>query len=169
LKYLLSHLRLTNWHSLRTDGSGPSGILPTLFRKVPLCNATPECNADLERHLGGFKAAVKGLKGKHCAWVMSKGNYHCCDETLSAEAAWGEEGYLAYISQIIVHRGKPRQELKPGRNLEAGADAEAMKGSLLACSPWLAQLSFFFFFFFFFFGSFFSGAGDRTQGLALPR
>ena len=35
------------------------------------------------------------------------------------------------------------QELKQGRNLEAGADAEAMEGCcLLACFPWLAQLAF---------------------------
>jgi hypothetical protein len=36
---------------------------------------------------------------------------------------------------------KPMVELKPGRCLEAGADAEAMKG-VLTCSPWLAQPAF---------------------------
>jgi hypothetical protein len=35
---------------------------------------------------------------------------------------------------------KSEQELKQGKNLEAGADAGAMEGCcLLTCSPWLAQ------------------------------
>lgn len=33
---------------------------------------------------------------------------------------------LAFISQITVHWGQPRQELKLDRNMEAGADAETM-------------------------------------------
>jgi hypothetical protein len=45
-----------------------------------------------------------------------------------------ERVYLALISWIIFHWGKPRQKLKPGRNLEIGADAQDMEGcSLLAC------------------------------------
>ena len=36
------------------------------------------------------------------------------------------------------HRRKSGQEIIQDRNLEAGADAEAMEGCyLLACSPWL--------------------------------
>jgi hypothetical protein len=35
------------------------------------------------------------------------------------------------------------QELKQGRNMEAGADAEAITGCcLLACSPWLGSVCF---------------------------
>jgi hypothetical protein len=45
--------------------------------------------------------------------------------------------HLSYttISIIIHHREKSELELKQGRNLEAGIDAEAMVGCcLLACS-----------------------------------
>ena len=42
--------------------------------------------------------------------------------------------------QLMLKSG---QELKQGRNLEAGADAEAMEGCrLLACSSWFARLAF---------------------------
>ena len=33
-----------------------------------------------------------------------------------------ERVYLAYTSTLIVHGGKPKQELKQGGNLKAGAD-----------------------------------------------
>ena len=40
-------------------------------------------------------------------------------------------------SPLLMESG---EELKQGRNLEAGTDAEAMEGcGFLACSPWLAQ------------------------------
>jgi len=47
---------------------------------------------------------------------------------------------LAYTStSIVYHWKKPGQELKQGRNLETGADAEAMEGAaywldLMVCS-----------------------------------
>ena len=48
--------------------------------------------------------------------------------------------YLNFYS-TIHHQRKPGQELKQGRTLEAGADAETMEGRcLLPCSPWLTQL-----------------------------
>jgi hypothetical protein len=56
----------------------------------------------------------------------------------------GRKGF----SWLILLHGSPtlkeaRQELKQGRNLEAGADAEAMGGCcLLACSSRLAQPAF---------------------------
>ena len=55
-----------------------------------------------------------------------------------------EERLFSFCFCIIVHnQGKSGQELKQGRNLEAGADAEAMDGCcLLACSPWFAQSAF---------------------------
>lgn len=54
-----------------------------------------------------------------------------------------ERIYLAYVSWIIVHWGKPRPEVKPGGNLEAEADAEGMEEA--AYKPVPAFLSFFFF------------------------
>jgi hypothetical protein len=57
----------------------------------------------------------------------------------------GEERvYSAYTFHTAVHhQRKSGQELTQGRNLEAGADVEAMEGFfLLACFPWLAQLAF---------------------------
>ena len=59
---------------------------------------------------------------------------------------WGGEGLFGFHFHITVHRQrKSGQELKQGRNLEAGADAEAMeKGHLLACSFWQAQPAFLF-------------------------
>ena len=53
----------------------------------------------------------------------------------------GEERVYFHIA--VHHQKKSGQELKQGRNLEAGADAEAMEGCcLLACSPLLAQPAF---------------------------
>jgi hypothetical protein len=53
--------------------------------------------------------------------------------------------YSGYTSHIAVdHQRKSGQELKQGRNLEAGVDAEAMEEfSSLAGFTWLAQLDFF--------------------------
>ena len=43
----------------------------------------------------------------------------------------------------VHHERKSGQEIKQGRNLEAGAGAEATDGFyLLACSSWLAQPAF---------------------------
>jgi hypothetical protein len=52
-----------------------------------------------------------------------------------------ERVYFSLQFPITVHHcGKSQQELRQGRNLEAGTDAEAMEGGvcLLAC-PWLAH------------------------------
>jgi hypothetical protein len=58
-------------------------------------------------------------------------------------------GYLwrsGFIWLPLLHHGSSLKEIKTesqGRNLEAGADAEAMEGcSLLVCSSWLAQTAF---------------------------
>jgi hypothetical protein len=52
----------------------------------------------------------------------------------------GEERICSACPSIVRGSGK---ELKQGRNLKAGADAETMDGyCLLACSSWLAQPSF---------------------------
>jgi len=54
-----------------------------------------------------------------------------------------EMALLAYtfISLLII--GKSGQELKQGRNLEAGADSEAMECATYCCFPCLAQPAFF--------------------------
>jgi hypothetical protein len=45
-----------------------------------------------------------------------------------------------YFHIAVHHQRKTGQDLTQGRNLEAGADAEAMEGCyLLVCFPWLAQ------------------------------
>jgi hypothetical protein len=49
--------------------------------------------------------------------------------------------YSAYTSTLLFITKEVRTGTHTGQ--EAGADAEAMEGcSLLACFPWLAQLSF---------------------------
>ena len=57
----------------------------------------------------------------------------------------GRKGLFNLINfQLIVHHWrKSGEELKQGRSLEAGADAEAMEGChLLAYSSWLALPAF---------------------------
>jgi hypothetical protein len=57
----------------------------------------------------------------------------------------GKSLFGLYFHIAIHHQRKLGQELTQGRNLEAGADAEAMeRGCLLACLPWPAQPAFFF-------------------------
>jgi hypothetical protein len=44
---------------------------------------------------------------------------------------------------IVHHQSKSGQEFRQAKNLEAGADAEAIEGfGLLACSSWLTQPAF---------------------------
>jgi hypothetical protein len=51
--------------------------------------------------------------------------------------------FSLYFHIAVHHQRKSGQELTQGRNLEAGADAEAMEGCyLLACFSWFAQLAF---------------------------
>jgi hypothetical protein len=52
------------------------------------------------------------------------------------KASWGGKGLFGLHFHIAVHhQRKSGRELTQGRNLEAGADAEAMVGCcLLACS-----------------------------------
>jgi hypothetical protein len=61
-----------------------------------------------------------------------------------AKASWEGKGLLTLFLHIaVLHKKKSGQELKQGRNLEAGANAEAMEGCyLLACSSWLALPAF---------------------------
>jgi hypothetical protein len=54
------------------------------------------------------------------------------------KASWRGEGLFSlYFHMAVITKGRW------GRNLEAGADAEAMEWCyLLACFPWLAQSAF---------------------------
>jgi hypothetical protein len=60
------------------------------------------------------------------------------------DTSWGGKGLCSLHFHIAIHhQRKSGQELTQGRDLEAGADAEAVEGCcLLACFPWLAQLAF---------------------------
>ena len=71
---------------------------------------------------------------------LSQGLYSCTKHH-GLEASWEGKGLFTLHFHIVVHhQRKSGQELTLGRNLEAGADAEAMEGCyLLACFPWLAQ------------------------------
>ena len=55
------------------------------------------------------------------------------------KASWGGKGLRGLHFHTIVHQWKSEQELKQGRNLEAGTGAETMEYyCLLACSLWLS-------------------------------
>jgi hypothetical protein len=58
------------------------------------------------------------------------------------EASWGGKGLISLYFHIAVHhQRKLGQELTLSRNLEAGADAEAMEGCcLLDCFPGFLRL-----------------------------
>jgi hypothetical protein len=60
-----------------------------------------------------------------------------CDQK---QVWWGEGALGSHFHVAVYHWRKSGQKLKQGRNLEAGADAEAMEGyCLLACFWWFAQ------------------------------
>ena len=62
---------------------------------------------------------------------------YSCTKHHDPEASWGGKGLFSLCFHIAVHhQRKSGQELTQGRNLEAGADAEAMEGYyLLDCFP----------------------------------
>ena len=72
-----------------------------------------------------------------------------CDQ----KASWGGKDLLSVYLHIAIHyQRKSGQELKQDRNLEAGADAEAMEGAAYRlASYYLPSLLFFSFSFFFHF------------------
>ena len=59
------------------------------------------------------------------------------------KASLGRKSFFDLHFHIPVHQRKSEQELKQGRDLKAGADAEAMEGCcLLACSSLFSQSAF---------------------------
>jgi hypothetical protein len=62
--------------------------------------------------------------------------WYFCTNIMTEKASWGGKGLFGLHFHIILHYQRTRQELTQGRNLEAGAGAEAMEECcLLACSP----------------------------------
>jgi hypothetical protein len=60
------------------------------------------------------------------------------------EAIWrGKGSFVLHFHIIVHHQRKTGQKLNQDRNLEAGADAEAIECCLMACFPWFTQLSFY--------------------------
>jgi hypothetical protein len=58
------------------------------------------------------------------------------------EAIWGEKGLFGLHFHItVLHQMKSGKELKQGKNLETGTDAESIE-ELLTGSCWLAQTAF---------------------------
>lgn len=87
--------------------------------------------------------------------VMFQG-YYSCDET-SRPKELGRKCLFGLYFHISDHHGKKLgQEIKQGRNLEAGNEAEAMKGAIycLAFHGWLNLLSY--------------RIQDHQAGMALP-
>jgi hypothetical protein len=69
--------------------------------------------------------------------------FYACTKHHDQEASWGVKGLFNLYFIADYHRKESGLELTWVRNLEAGADAEAMEECcLLACFPWLAQLAF---------------------------
>jgi hypothetical protein len=55
---------------------------------------------------------------------------YSCTKYHNQEASWGEKGLFSlHIHIALYHQRKAGQELTQDRNMEAGADAEAMEGA----------------------------------------
>jgi hypothetical protein len=65
---------------------------------------------------------------------------------MSKKASWGGKGLFSLHFHTLPghHQSKSGQELKQGRNPEAGADVEAMGMLLIGLLSWLAQPAFLF-------------------------
>jgi hypothetical protein len=84
-----------------------------------------------------YQAAQHGL-------YLSQG-FYSYTKHYDQEASWGGKGLISLHFHIAIQtQRKSGQELTQGRNLETGADTEAMEEFfLLDCFPWLTQLAFF--------------------------
>ena len=85
----------------------------------------------------GLKACVSGRTfAQHPSIAVLR---HHVQDQLQEETGY----FYLQFSISVLHGKRSGQELKQGRNLEEGADAEAMEGRCsLARFPWLAQLAF---------------------------
>ena len=95
-------------------------------------------NTDLSKETCPVDNEQSVKVSRHLRDSVSVTKYH------DQKASWGRKGLFNLYLQIIGHHWrKSGQEVKLGRNLEAGADLEAFEGCcLLACSSWLAQPTF---------------------------
>ena len=66
----------------------------------------------------------------------SEGFYYC-EETISPNIL--EKKGFELIVLLVHQQRRSGKKLMFGRNMEAGADIEAMEGCLWDCSLWLAQ------------------------------
>lgn len=53
-----------------------------------------------------------------------------CDKIIGPKATCGGRGLFGFHSQSYSPGRKPKQEFKPVKNLEAGADARALEGAV---------------------------------------
>jgi hypothetical protein len=68
-------------------------------------------------------------------------SYYCCDKNTMTKSKLGRKGFIWLTS--LITEGSQDRNVKHGRNLEAGADAETMEECcLLAHSLWFAQPAF---------------------------
>ena len=75
--------------------------------------------------------------------LMSQSGFLFLHKHHDQEASWGGKGLFSlHFHTAVDHQRKSGLELTQGKNLEAGANAEAMEECcLVACFPWLAQLA----------------------------
>ena len=111
----------------------------SLVEKEGRIDCLVQCTAHLLRNM---LVLIVNLVSMTSQSMCFRRGYYCCDRTPWLKTTWGRKGLFHSSFHITVHQKQGGQELKAGWNLEAGADAEAMKCCLLACSPWLVQLSF---------------------------
>jgi len=122
---------------LSPDKNPPSILLLTAQPPSVCCWQTTPCTAFCYSNIVLVRVTVAMMKHyDHSNLGGGRGR-------LVAWQGWGgEERYLAYTSTSPLS-WKSGQELKRGRNLEAGADAEALEEwCLLAISMWLTQPAF---------------------------
>ena len=109
---------------------------------IPIkCNRDPLCYISIKPFSIFLSIRqVSGSLSSVYACCLCQGFYSCTKHH-DQEASWGGKGLFSLHFHTAVHQQrKSGLELTQGRNLEAGADAEAVEGCcLLACSSWLAQ------------------------------
>ena len=86
-----------------------------------------------------FPAAGLGVWGPKSRRLGDLPNHQCLTQGFHSCTKYSDQE----ANFAVHHQRNSGQELTQGRNLEAGANAEAIEGCcLLACFPWLVQLAF---------------------------